>query len=129
LQGVQRFVIFAYLVLGVLLWATLAKLFAALAYLANVPDVPLLGSNFTLANLLGLVVSAGTAVWAMKNQRAHDFSTDVVAELRKVTWPSRKETRTATIVVIVTTIITALILGFFDMVWAKLTGIIYNKGI
>jgi preprotein translocase subunit SecE len=121
-------VIFSYLAAAVLLWATLAKLLAALAYLANVPDPPLLGSNFTLANLLGLAVAAGAAVYAFRNERAHEFSTEVVVELRKVTWPSRKETRTATIVVIIATIIVSLILGFFDLVWAKLTGIIYNKG-
>jgi preprotein translocase subunit SecE len=127
LQGVQRYVVFAFLAIGLLLWATLARLLTALAYLANVPDLPLLGNNFTLANLLSLLVAAGAAIFAYRNKRAYNFSTDVIQELRKVTWPSRKETRTATVVVIVCTIIVAIILGFFDMVWAKLTGLIYNK--
>lgn len=126
MQGVQRYVIFAYLAAGVLLWATLAKLFGALAYMANVPDPPLLGSNFTLANLLGFAISVGAMVYALKNERAVEFSTEVVTELKKVTWPSRRETRTATIVVIIATVLVSIILGFFDLLWAKLTGIIYN---
>jgi preprotein translocase subunit SecE len=121
-------VIFSYLAAAILLWATLAKLLAGLAYVVNVPDPPLLGSNFTMANLLGLFVATGATVFALKNERIHDFSTEVVVELRKVTWPSRKETRTATIVVIIATIIVSLILGFFDLIWAKMTGLIYNKG-
>ena len=39
---------------------------------------------------------------------------------------SRKDTQTATVVVIVTTLIIAAILGVFDLVWAKLTGLIYS---
>jgi preprotein translocase subunit SecE len=126
-QGAQRFVVFAYLAIGLLVWATLAKLLGALAYAANVPNPGLLGNNFTLAHLLGLVGAIGIGMYLWKNQRAKDFGFEVVAELRKVTWPSRKETQTATVVVIVTTIICAVILAIFDTLWAQITGIIYTS--
>lgn len=127
MQGALRYVIFAYLAAGLILWATLSKLFAALAYAASVPDPALIGSGFTLANLLGLMVAAGAGFYAFKNEQARDFSLDVVSELRKVTWPSRKETQTATVVVIITTVVVALILGFFDLVWGQVTGFIYRR--
>ncbi len=47
-------------------------------------------------------------------------------ELKKVTWPTRKETQAATIVVIVTVIIAAMILGAFDTVWSFFTDRIYG---
>lgn len=47
--------------------------------------------------------------------RASTFLNEVVAELKKVTWPSRQETYAATGVVVVVTAIAALYLGLVDM--------------
>lgn len=125
-QGTQRYVIFAYLAMGILLWLTLDRLFAAGFDLAGVAPIPLIGNRFTLGSLVALVVAAGAGVFTYKNEKASVFSTEVVEELLKVTWPSRKETYNSTIVVIVTTVIISLILGLFDLVWAELTGLIYG---
>jgi len=47
--------------------------------------------------------------------RASTFLTEVVVELKKVTWPTRQETYAATGVVIVVTAIIALYLGLVDV--------------
>ncbi|MBN2573126.1 MAG: preprotein translocase subunit SecE [Deltaproteobacteria bacterium] len=47
---------------------------------------------------------------------------DVTRELEKVTWPTKKETYYATIIVLVTVLIATLILSFFDFVWAFFAG-------
>ena len=47
-------------------------------------------------------------------------------ELKKVTWPTAKEVRSATLVVIVMAIISAVILGLFDFVWSNLTELVYG---
>lgn len=125
MQGTQRYVIFSFLTLGFILWSTLGRLFAALAYSLDIPDPAILGNQFTAANLLGFFIALGVGLWGYKHPRANEFSHDVVNELRKVTWPSRKETQSHTIVVLITTAIIALILGVFDLVWAELTGLIY----
>ena len=125
MQGVQRYVIFAYLLGGLLLYATLSKLFKAIAFALNVPDLEILGDQFTVSNALSLVIAAGAAVVAFKNERAYGFSSEVVAELKKVTWPSKQETRTATVVVIITTLILGAILSVFDAVWAAATSWVY----
>ncbi len=126
MQGNQRFVIFSFLAAGGLLWATFAKIFGAIAYAADLPDAAILGNQFTVSTLLGMLVGVGAVIFALKHAPSYTFAEEVVAELRKVTWPDRKETQTATVVVIVTTLVIAAILGVFDLVWAKLTGFIYS---
>jgi preprotein translocase subunit SecE len=46
--------------------------------------------------------------------RAATFLGEVWTELKKVHWPSRKETYTATVVVVVVTMIVAMYLGLVD---------------
>ena len=42
------------------------------------------------------------------------FLREAKTELKKVTWPSRKDSLAATVIVLVTVIIVAVILGIFD---------------
>ena len=62
----------------------------------------------------------------LKNEELFALATDVAAELRKVTWPTRKETVSSTIIVIITTIVSALLLGMFDGMWSWVTRLIYG---
>lgn len=126
MQGTERYVIFAHLALALVVWVTLTRLLGGLAYLANIPDPALVGSGFSLTTLIGLIGAGVGTFFLYKHATAHAFANDVVAELRKVTWPSQKETQTATVVVIITSVVLALIMGFFDLVWAQLTGLIYK---
>lgn len=48
--------------------------------------------------------------------RASTFLSEVWAELKKVTWPTRRDTYAATTVVVVVTAIAALYLGLVDFV-------------
>jgi preprotein translocase subunit SecE len=74
------------------------------------------------AGLLALIVGIAT----YRNERIHGLANEVSAELKKVSWPSAKEVRAATIVVIVMSLISAVILFFFDFVWSNLTDKIYG---
>jgi preprotein translocase subunit SecE len=76
---------------------------------------------------LAAVTVAGIATYiAWKNEELFTLASEVTSELRKVTWPDRRETVNSTIVVIATTIIASLLLGFFDAVWAWATRMIYG---
>jgi preprotein translocase subunit SecE len=76
---------------------------------------------------LGAVAVAGVATLiAWKNEQVFVLANEVTSELRKVTWPSRKETLNSTVVVIVTTIVASLLLGMFDGVWSWVTRMIYG---
>jgi preprotein translocase subunit SecE len=48
--------------------------------------------------------------------RSREFLEECWAELKKVHWPSRKETRAATLVVIVGVVVVAVYLGLVDLV-------------
>jgi preprotein translocase subunit SecE len=61
-----------------------------------------------------------------RNERVYGLATEVATELKKVAWPTRKETQAATLVVIVTVIIAAILLGVFDAIWSWLTDRIYG---
>jgi preprotein translocase subunit SecE len=80
-------------------------------------------SKISLMAAVGAVV-AGVVLY--RNDRIYHLANEVSAELKKVTWPTAKEVRTATIVVIVMAIISAIILGLFDFVWSNLTELVYG---
>ncbi|MDT8419106.1 MAG: preprotein translocase subunit SecE [Desulfuromonadales bacterium] len=52
------------------------------------------------------------------------FLNDVQGELKKVTWPTRKDTYASTIVVIVLVLVSAAYLGGVDMVLSRLIRLI-----
>lgn len=52
------------------------------------------------------------------------FLREARAELRKVTWPNRKELINYTAVVIVATAISAVFLGVVDLVFSQLLGLL-----
>jgi preprotein translocase subunit SecE len=52
------------------------------------------------------------------------FLREVRVEMKKVTWPSRKEVLGSTMVVIVASFLVAFFLGFMDLVLQKLLGLI-----
>jgi preprotein translocase subunit SecE len=82
-------------------------------------------SEFSIS-LLSAAVAIVVSVVAYRNDRAYSLTNEVASELKKVTWPTAKEVRAATLVVIVMALISALILGLFDLVWSNLTTLIYG---
>ena len=48
-------------------------------------------------------------------KRTREFFAEVLAEFRKVTWPSRQELINSTVVVIVVTVVLAFFLGAVDV--------------
>ena len=57
-------------------------------------------------------------------QKAIDFLTEVKVELKKVTWPTRKQITGTTIVVIIFVFVVAAFLGLFDFGLAKLVQVV-----
>ncbi len=68
--------------------------------------------------------------WVGKIQwigQVKDFLREVRIELKKVTWPSRKETIAATGMVIILSVLVAFFLGLLDVGLAKAVGIILKR--
>lgn len=55
------------------------------------------------------------------------FLKEVVAELRKVTWPTRAETIKLTAVVIAISVIVGLFIGSLDIAFLRLTSVLFNR--
>lgn len=59
-------------------------------------------------------------------ERVVQFLKEVKIEMKKVTWPSRKEAIGSTAVVIILVILVAIFLGFVDFVLAKLIRVVLS---
>src|SRR5262249_25619143 len=70
---------------------------------------------------------AGGGGWiAWRHEELFTLASGGITELAKVTWPTRRETMMATLVVIVTVVIASSFLGLFDTIWSKLTQLLYG---
>src|SRR5690606_21106642 len=67
------------------------------------------GTN--MASAIGILLGLLGAIIAWRNTRWFTFVSEVAVEVSQVTWPTRAETRVATMVVIVLTIICSIILA------------------
>lgn len=54
------------------------------------------------------------------------FIREVIAELKKVTWPSREETMKLTVVVIVISVIVGIFIGGLDSLLLKATTLLFR---
>jgi preprotein translocase subunit SecE len=118
---VAIFYVFAAIAVGVFLERILGLAFGA----ARISDPAVLGEDWTLTTIVGYAIAAIAAIVTWRNARAQRVSLEVAGELKKVTWPSMRETRAATVAVVVATFVAAIILGLFDFVWARLSALIY----
>jgi preprotein translocase subunit SecE len=58
--------------------------------------------------------------------KAIQFLSEVRSEVKKVTWPTKKEAMGGTAVVLVVVFIMALFLGLVDMLLSKIIGVIFS---
>ena len=88
-------------------------------YFGNVPSE-------TTISLAAAAIATITGIVMYRSDKYYYLANEVASELKKVTWPTGKEVRTATVVVIAMAIISAIILGLFDFVWSNLTELVYG---
>ncbi|MGC3998435.1 MAG: preprotein translocase subunit SecE [Anaeromyxobacter sp.] len=108
------FYVLAALAIGVFLEKVIGKVMAGLSW--NDPVV-VPGFGYSLSTALGYGLAAIAAVVLWRIPKTQSVSMEIALELRRVTWPTMRETRAATIAVIVASFIAAIILGVFDWVW------------
>lgn len=115
----MRWVQTAFLAIGALLFLMLNRLIVAGWERFAEP-------NSTLATLVSGLLAAIIAWRLYKYDKINKLASDVVSELTKVSWPTRQEVSTSTVVVIITSIVAAGILGTFDAIWSAITDLIYR---
>jgi len=83
-------------------------------------------SEFKIS-MLSAVLAIVAGIVMYRSDKYYTLANEVAGELKKVTWPSAKEVRAATLTVIVMSIIAAVILGVvYDTMWGKLTELVYG---
>jgi preprotein translocase subunit SecE len=75
---------------------------------------------------IGIGVAGAATLYAWKHPMVFSAANEVALELKKVTWPTRQETKWGTIVVIVTVVIAAIVLSVYDLIWSWATGWVYG---
>ncbi len=123
----KRIVGIFYVVAALVVGLFLSQLIGAVFVQMGVSDAEVLGlTTRSKAIGYGIATVAGIMIWRIP--RTQQLSLDVALELGRVTWPSMRETRAATVAVIVASLVAALILGFFDYVWLKVANFVYGAG-
>ncbi|HET9596545.1 MAG TPA: preprotein translocase subunit SecE [Anaeromyxobacteraceae bacterium] len=121
----KRMVVIFYVLAAVVIGFFLEKVLGLAFGYARWADPGILGEDWTLTTLLGFGIAAVAGVLVWRQPRANAVSLEVASELKKVTWPTMRETRAATVAVVVATFVAAVILGVFDYVWAKISSLVY----
>jgi preprotein translocase subunit SecE len=114
------FYVLAALALGVFLEKVLELVFGY----AGVHDFTVF-SDWTLSTVVGFGIAAVAAIVVWRIPKTQQVSLEIALELRRVTWPSLRETRAATVAVIVASAVAAVILGVFDSIWSWLSSKVY----
>jgi preprotein translocase SecE subunit len=117
--GLGRWVQMAFIAFALLLFWMLDKIIAIVWDKFSEPPPE-------LVTVISLALGAALTFVLYRTPKVKRIAYEVVGELAKVSWPSRKETQVSTIVVIVTSLIAAIIVGSLDAAWSKLTDLIYK---
>jgi preprotein translocase subunit SecE len=89
----------------------LIKAFAgAFAFVARAADADVVRHG------LPLLIGFGLFLFCQFNPKVVTWADEVISEVKKVVWPSRKDTTAMTIVVCVMVLISSLIISAFDLV-------------
>jgi len=114
----QKWVNLSYLalaaVVGYLVFAFAFKLVGAYDLEARFKSAELVvrGASFLLGALTFFVL--------FRSEQANQFMNEVMVELSRVSWPTQKETSSATFIVIVMVLISGVVLGLLDYFWTAL---------
>ena len=120
----KRIVAIAYVFAALVIGVFLEKVTALVLGYTRVNDFAVFG-DWSLSTIVGFAVAAVLAIVIWRIPKTQTVSLEIALELGRVTWPSLRETRAATVAVIVASFVAAAILGLFDMVWSWLSAKIY----
>jgi preprotein translocase SecE subunit len=114
--GAQKYLYWGYFVCGCIV-----------AYLVSQIVAKAWGEGHdSMAMAIGVAAGIAAVVGAWKNQRLRTLTQEILDELVAVEWPTRQETYAATVVTLVTSVISALLIFFLDRFWSWFTDMIFR---
>jgi preprotein translocase subunit SecE len=120
----KRIVAIFYVLAAVALGVFLQKVLELVVAATRFNDAEVL-FGWSVTQIAGFAIAALAAVVVWRIPKTQQVSLEIALELRRVTWPSMRETRAATVAVIVASAVAAIILGVFDLVWSWLSSKVY----
>ena len=112
--GVQKYLYTGYFVAG-----------CVVAFLvSHIADAAWAGHE-NASNAMGALAGVVGVVFAWKNVKLRTLAMETIEELAAVTWPSKDETTTATVVVLATAITASVVIFAMDRFWNWITNVIY----
>ena len=108
-------------------WAAVVAIVVAAVY-AN----SYFAAESLLARTIGLLVVAGVGGWiaaqTVKGRAFVNLCLEARVEIRKVVWPTRKETIQMTLIVFVLVVIMAIFLAFIDIGFSYIINLLLGRG-
>lgn len=117
--GPERWVQFGFIAVAFGLFFVVDKLAFELWRRFAQPDPIVTGAASAIVGVLA-------AFYAYRHPQTRKLADEVVTELAQVTWPTREETYSSTVVVVVTSLVAAVYTGVFDALWSALTDFVYT---
>lgn len=121
----KRYVAIFYVLAAIALGKTLEKVLQVVFSYARWNDATVLVEGWTVSTAVGFALAAVLAGALWRQPRTQTLALEVALELKRVTWPSLRETRANTVAVVVASFIASIILGVFDFIWGRLSALVY----
>jgi preprotein translocase subunit SecE len=77
--------------------------------------------------IVGAIVGVSATIYAYRRPDVRAWTSEVAAELAKVSWPSKKEVTNSTIVVIAAGTFATVFLALLDRFWGFVTNLVYGS--
>lgn len=127
-MDVSRLVNLVYVGIALLTFVILDKSLEWLWTLDALPRVAIIGNAVTLPTAIAAALTVGLIYYLYRRKDAYSYLSEVVIELKKVTWPSWNETKRSTLIVIVFTLLLSVFLWGSDQIWSFLTDMLLTPG-
>jgi preprotein translocase SecE subunit len=122
--NVNRLVNVSFAGLGIVVFLFIRQIAEVVWHLSRLP-VPT-EWPVTPADLIAFAAGVAVFVVLKKNNKTSTFTSEVIVELSKVTYPPRKETLLSGVVVSIMVAVCAMILFGFDTLWGTMVKLLYQ---
>lgn len=121
-MDVSRFVNLVYLGIAILAFVIFDKALATLWRSVDaLRQISIVGDAITITTVIAAALTLALVIYLYKRVDTRRYLSEVIIELKKVTWPNWDSTKRATVITIVFTVVLSMLLWVSDQVWSTLT--------
>ncbi len=111
----NKIITISFMVAGILVWIVTKVLIETAAGMVSGSVGRALNTDLAM-EVMPVVIGMAVFLTLQFNRRVHGWADEVVGELKKIVWPSRKDTVAMTIVVCIMLVIAGFVVGGFDII-------------